>query len=127
MIQNIIVVTEKGKTMSRPIDADVLREMIEFCHYFGDDGTTFNASEKEALMQMIDDAPTIEAQTWIPCSERLPTEEEQDINLGVLVTLWNGYKGMDFDWYHDGRWYDWGDRVIAWMPLPKPYEEGDHE
>ena len=47
--------------MSRYIDADVLREMIEFCHYFGDDGITFNASEKEVLMQIIDDMPTINA------------------------------------------------------------------
>ena len=60
---------------------------------------------------------------WIPVTERLPSKEEQDPNLGVLVTLGNGYKGIDFDWYHNGRWYDWNRHVIAWMPLPEPYAE----
>ena len=53
----------------RPIDADALRETIEYCHYFGDDGTTFNASEKEALMQIIDDAPTIDAVEVVRCKD----------------------------------------------------------
>lgn len=100
----------------RLIDADELLK-----HKYHDS----NRYENAVPCHYIYNAPTIEAPQWIPCSERLPTEEEQDINLGVLVTLGNGYKGMDFDWYHDGRWYDWGDRVIAWMPLPKPYEESE--
>ena len=62
-------------------------------------------------------------QGWIPCSERLPREEEQDDELGVLVTLGNGYSGLQYDWYYDGHWYDWNGFVVAWMSLPKPYKE----
>jgi hypothetical protein len=64
-------------------------------------------------------------QEWIPCSERLPSEDEQDPELGVIVTLGNGYSGLQYDWYHDGHWYDWNGFVVAWMPLPKPYKKKD--
>lgn len=59
---------------------------------------------------------------WIPCSERLPSEDEQDPELGVIVTLGNGYDGLQYDWYHDGHWYDWNGFVVAWMPLPEPWK-----
>ncbi len=64
---------------------------------------------------------------WIPCSERLPREEEQDDELGVLVTLGNGYSGLQYDSYFNGLWDDWNGYVIAWMPLPKPWEGADDE
>ena len=64
-------------------------------------------------------------QEWIPCSDRLPSEDEQDSELGVIVTLGNGYSGLQYDWYHDGHWYDWNGFVVAWMSLPKPYKEKD--
>lgn len=64
---------------------------------------------------------------WIPCSERLPREEEQDDELGVLVTLGNGYSGLQCDWYHGDHWYDWDGFVVAWMPLPPVYQEGDNK
>lgn len=67
------------------------------------------------------------SQGWIPCSERLPREEEQDDELGVLVTLGNGYSGLQYDWYHDGYWYDWNGFVVAWMPLPQPMKGADDE
>ena len=66
-------------------------------------------------------------QEWIPCSERLPREEEQDDELGVLVTLGNGYSGIQYDWYHGDHWYDWDGYVLAWMPLPKPWKGVDDE
>ena len=66
-------------------------------------------------------------QGWIPCSERMPTKEEQDDELGVLVTLGNGYSGLEFDYYYNGLWDDWNGYVIAWMPLPKPWKGADDE
>lgn len=64
---------------------------------------------------------------WIPCSERLPSEDEQDDELGVIVTLGNGYSGLQYDWYHDGYWYDWEGFVVAWMSLPKPWKGASDE
>lgn len=58
---------------------------------------------------------------WIPCDKELPKE--------------NGYYLITIKYYHlhnnvtmgcffdDGEWYkiDKDDKVIAWQPLPKPY------
>ena len=63
---------------------------------------------------------------WIPCSEKLP-ELRQD----VLVTVkYTGFMGMHGYWIKTGHmeaendW--WGDcaggEVIAWQPLPQPYQ-----
>lgn len=56
---------------------------------------------------------------WIPCSERLP-----EYGIQVLTTDKDG----DFELNHiidedDGEWF-WNG-VIAWMPLPEPYQEGN--
>ena len=78
--------------------------------------------DKYQVQELIDSAPTIEVSTWISCSERPPREEEQDDELGVLVTLGNGYSGLQYDWYHGDHWYDWDGFVVAWMPLPEPWK-----
>ena len=65
---------------------------------------------------------------WIPCSERLPKMKEI-----VLITNDKGnvrcgqYRGVGFFSKNDGRphWIWKGntlETVVAWMPLPKPYE-----
>ena len=71
---------------------------------------------------------------WIPCSERLPEEEEY-----ILLSFAN-YTGLDIGRYeNDGendKFYPGDDEksyssyglfVNAWMELPKPYKEGEDE
>lgn len=67
----------------------------------------------DALMGMI-------TQQWIPCSERLPKEEER-----VLVCSDKGdieiSMGCMFDSTGEFEWYTSGWKfgtVVAWMPLP---------
>lgn len=66
---------------------------------------------------------------WIPCSERMP-----EFSTEVLVTMeWGDRHVMSVEWdsqTNELAWEDtiqnfrWDfDNVIAWMPLPKPYEE----
>ena len=79
------------------------------------------------------------AQQWIPCSERLPDKEGE-----YLVTFndkWHGprvrtlWYGTPFDIIIDrDKWVFYCDQeygfetfapgkpIVAWMPLPKPYE-----
>jgi hypothetical protein len=71
----------------------------------------------------IEAAPTLEIEPqWIPCSEKLPDDDRTKV-----VTLANG--NAEAGYYSNGDWWCIGDsiclenpKVIAWMPLPEPYE-----
>lgn len=64
---------------------------------------------------------------WIPVTERMP-----EVGQMVLVTLKSkrsdriGQVDADY-WRADGEkdWYYFQDDVLAWMPLPDPYKDGD--
>ena len=71
----------------------------------------------------------IEYQQWIPCSERLPEHGGR-----YLISVLDGinrrttvapYLPRCKAWTMTGRMAYW--KVIAWMPLPEPYEEEKHE
>lgn len=67
-----------------------------------------------------------ELQRWIPCSERLPEDEGY-----YFVTLGDdGFPDRDVEIVamQDGDW-DWNpiEQVIAWKPLPEPWEGEDNE
>ena len=67
---------------------------------------------------------------WIPCSERLP-----ELTIPVLTQWGVYYSGgirIEILYLNEfGRWNgDLGEpngKVIAWMPLPEPYKEEQHE
>lgn len=75
---------------------------------------------------------------WIPVSERLP-EAEYGESDSVLVCFENGTQ--DVLYFNGGNWCyptgetyisvnhknGWHNKVIAWMPLPKPYEPQESE
>lgn len=75
---------------------------------------------------------------WIPCSERLPTEEDYRPCYGLPdgCVMWQTDNGdIGFGWYYDSTkcWSDIYDhpikpgKVISWMPLPEPYKEKSEE
>ena len=74
----------------------------------------------EIIKMRIGNLPSAQPeQQWIPCSERLPER-----NGYYLVTGRQG--AVNKRLYQDGYWYgNW--TVIAWMPLPEPYKEDDHD
>ena len=65
---------------------------------------------------------------WIPCNERLPEEKQS-------VLVWcPQYKNIYCAYLEKEQWWIFGafvqivpNEVIAWMPLPEPYEGGDAE
>lgn len=71
---------------------------------------------------------------WIPCSERLPDEQERSgwyegrVSEPVLVTVGDGVtEAFTIDgvwnWYIDTDYYkEIPEKVTAWMPLPEPYK-----
>jgi hypothetical protein len=63
---------------------------------------------------------------WIPTSERLP-EEDGEYYATIYDTDEN-YQYMDIAELEDGIWqYKDYVKVLAWMPLPKPYEPQESE
>ena len=83
---------------------------------------------QEAIKKAMDTMPTVEAPTWIPCSERLPKNDDY-----VIVTILDEhgdtpYRYTDFGWYLDAAkcWIVASEQridVIAWMPLPRTFKE----
>lgn len=60
---------------------------------------------------------------WIPCSERLPSENGSYLTTYEWVGLsGTNYTDIDFTDYERGRWQRNFETVIAWMELPEPYE-----
>ena len=108
----------------RAIDADRLLDRCKFYHLPNGD----------IAVPIIDvqHAPTIEIEpNWIPVTERLPKPRES-----VIISV-NGKYG---DWIGEGCYWEttedhviwkgyrwnatyWDDEIIAWMPLPEPYQE----
>lgn len=67
---------------------------------------------------------------WIPCSERLPKEygnylittHNGDVDVGTIDPKKKGvWSACDADGFY------WIREVVAWMPLPHPYKEDDHD
>lgn len=106
--------------------------------------------ELEIVMKMIQEQPKVDE--WIPCSERLPEEHEEQQLIFDPVTLAEigardhtashlvqvtveDETGRRFVWYDytvNGRWTNFnGDlefEVLAWQPLPEPWGgESDRE
>lgn len=98
--------------MSRYIDADKLHYKTVYISEGYDSKRAVVVFAKE-----IDKAKTVN--DWIPCSERLPEDRQH-----ILFCDIDGdeYIGK----YYEDRWYaDFEDRiknVIAWMPLPEPFD-----
>ena len=93
----------------RLIDADALwMDVIHSMDYCDD------------ILEMIESQPTIAQESrWIPCSERLPDNDESVLisnSHGVTKAWWNGrsWTSIAVKKYKT---------VIAWMPLPEPYKD----
>ena len=66
---------------------------------------------------------------WIPCSDALPKDEEE-----VIVSIHDDSGDYAYDYTSSGWYAAAGEfwvvdneanmRVVAWMPLPKPWEGG---
>ena len=68
---------------------------------------------------------------WIPCSERLPNEEEfikaycRNIYAAEFIVMIKGATLPTTLYFKNGSWTDMeGDyyNVVAWQPLPEPYK-----
>ena len=124
----------------RLIDADALRESIITRQ-------TEMSYEDAWALTCVDNAPTIEPRKWIPCSERLPEEHDsifsrfygtekwrdamfRKTSKTVIITVehLDGTRQTAPCHTIDGEWNQSSKgrgKVLAWMPLPEPWKEGD--
>jgi len=124
----------------RLIDADALEEL--FREVIGSiakrpeiNGNLEHMIRASAMVvEMIKDAPTIEPQPrWIPCSERLPDDNDYKECMECLDgAVWyfteNGAMGLGYYYESTKEWATTDDlktdgKVVAWMPLPSPCRE----
>lgn len=104
---------------------DIEKEFVGVCVY--------DVSPSQAVtdfIEIVDRQPIIDKQPrvgeWIPCSDCLPDDHGTR-----LVTLSNGT--VEGAYYSNDNWWCIGDSinleirpdVIAWMPLPPAYKEGE--
>lgn len=82
---------------------------------------------RSTIVQKIVELPSVTPKArWIPCSEKMP-----DINIHVLAQFVMGGMAECYyahNWWHIvGGFRISGDEVIAWRPLPQPYEESENK
>ena len=101
-----------------------LRNKIKHLAYKGE----LNERERDRILNALD-----REVKWIPCSERLPEEEElclvtvvgpdgKNVDYASFVTdrgYIDNHWDTDIDWI-EGDQNDW--HVTAWMPLPEPFQ-----
>ena len=119
-------IIEKQKELFQDLNVIEVLSHIDF------DSTTQNSLENflKAITNEVIEIVKQEAEQynngWIPCSEKLP-----DVRQDVLVTVkYTGFMGMHGYWIKTGHMESendwWGDcaggEVIAWQPLPQPYQ-----
>ena len=140
--------------MARLIDADALKEFIDDCGICAicpqkaprcSYDCDFPDCVTEKWNVAIDAQPTVDAVSeWIPFEIR-PTDDEEreyfksdtildgklpDDGDGILVSKGKYVWADTFVSDELGAWLDGYGEIedgMAWMPLPKPYEETDHE
>ena len=103
-----------------------LMALAEETYYKSVDGDT-NAGQRNSAyhkaIKIVEEIAEEYNNGWIPVSERLPED-----NIGVNVTFENkdGDRFTGDAWLQEGRWiYKWNvdkRKVIAWQPLPEPWE-----
>ena len=101
------------------------------------------------VLEIVEEAPTVEPMKWIPCSEGLPEERDSVFKkfkgtnkwrdamfesisdeVNITVELSDGTRKTKTSYTIDGKWKYEKElgiemRVIAWMPLPEPYKDGE--
>ena len=153
MSYRMVCGTAKGKEQTMAISEAKMQMVI--ANYFKDEcdvNTSIRqAFEKGFRIGVKKGASTNRPQEWIPCSERLPSEEERkewiDNNLDGIGYLYpclvTRYSSINPDrtknnpyvakHYFDGEdFVNCGEEVcseyiLAWMPLPEPWKGADDE
>ena len=133
----VYVPDEKQIYIAGDVDNEVRLKALfhELCHWAQDMcGRSFDEDEANEFSDIVYDAlPSAQPeQRWIPCSERLPEDEQPILFSTTTGRVHQGRFHMDNSinqWYSSlDKMRAYNNIVNAWMPLPEPYKaesEGD--
>ena len=117
---------------------DAINYLMINMNWHDEDGYTVeDADEKRAIItDLINGVPDAE-DGWIPCSERLPGEDDYKPCIECLDgAVWyfteNGTMGIGYYYESTKEWSTTNDlktdgKVIAWKPLPPAFESKEDE
>ena len=83
-----------------------------------------------SVKEILDNQPTVEPNQWIPCSERLPEDIDENLIECYLVTdgflIWMAYYKSNIGWVfaectNSDKIIDWTE-ITAWQPLPSVWK-----
>ena len=131
----------------RAIDGDILKKKLKDAINMCVSIDTSGLSELKAVLEDVEEMPTIEPEPhWIPFKRRKPTEEEgtafdyimdckcPEDGQNILVSInIQGHESVQYDTFYGGggeecfleSGYELVQEATAWMPLPEPYKEGE--
>lgn len=113
------IVTMHG---DKPYYENKYREVGDKCYHIGYSSYYLDVAleYREKYFELVE-----RESDWIPCSERLPED-----NTDVIVCFYSGTV-TEMRYWGNGIFqgiYEHTTKVIvAWMPLPEPYREGEDE
>ena len=112
----------KRETSGTDIDCNYRNcDECNLCYEQGNMG-----EQKEALAMAI---KALEQTRWIPVTKRLPNEFADVLcntdSEEIFIATYLGKMNDETDCFDDNDGMMWEGNVIAWMPLPQPYKEGE--
>lgn len=106
------------------IDADALK-VRKFpdvqCNGLGE-GVAYRVGWNDAIDAICENEPCV--QKWIPVSERLPEDDKKVLCQTITK---KGVTNFVIGYYADRWCCGMNSNVIAWQPLPEPYQEEQHD
>ena len=143
MSQDDVPDTNVGDTISRQAAIDSMCsacghdcDKSKFVYNAPQDEQVIMCPEHYALSTLPSAQPEINTGRWIPCSERLP--EDEYVLISKIPSKISGDKwcvtiairvadprSKKVQWRDIGFGIIPDDKILAWIPLPEPYKEGE--
>lgn len=99
-------------------------EKLDFAYgYIGETIDRCKAIVQEVAKEYGKDT-NVRSNGWIPCSERLPEDNQSVLVITKTGTIWTAFYDTFCETWIDNVTDNVLD-VIAWMPLPAPYQKGE--
>ena len=114
--------------MTRYIDADAVID-VQMYDEEKEDFYTEKMTVEDFICKYSEMPSIIDEPHWIPCSERLPSDDKdylvtdgESMAVGYYRTDAKAWDNVNFGWLEHREETCGLKTVVAWMPLPEPYE-----